>query len=37
MAAYSLAQVVIDIESGFYLLRDEYPVHRRRTPFSWVD
>jgi hypothetical protein len=29
MAAYSLAQVVIDIESGFYLLRGEYPVHRQ--------
>jgi hypothetical protein len=28
MAAYSLTQVVIDIESGYYLLRDEYPVHR---------
>jgi membrane-bound metal-dependent hydrolase YbcI (DUF457 family) len=29
MAAYSLAQVVIDIESGFYLLRGEYPAHRQ--------
>jgi hypothetical protein len=28
MAAYSLAQVVIDIESGFYLARGTYPVHR---------
>lgn len=28
MAAYSLTQVVIDIESGYYLLRNEYPVHR---------
>jgi membrane-bound metal-dependent hydrolase YbcI (DUF457 family) len=33
MAAYSLAQVVIDIESGFYLLRDEYPVHRQAHTF----
>lgn len=28
MAAYSLAQVVIDIESGFYEMRGVYPVHR---------
>jgi hypothetical protein len=28
MAAYSLAQVVIDVESGFYSMRGEYPVHR---------
>jgi|SRR5712671_2041274 len=33
MAAYSLAQVVIDIESGFYLLRGEYPVHRQAHTF----
>lgn len=29
MAAYSLAQVVIDIESGYYLLTGGYPVHRQ--------
>lgn len=28
MAAYSLAQVVIDLESGYYLLRKQFPVHR---------
>ncbi|MFN2636522.1 MAG: hypothetical protein ABR585_05820 [Gemmatimonadaceae bacterium] len=28
MAAYSLAQVAIDIEPGYYLLRHESPVHR---------
>ncbi|MEO8908915.1 MAG: hypothetical protein ABI408_01640 [Gemmatimonadaceae bacterium] len=28
MAAYSLTQVVIDIEAGYYLLRHEYPIHR---------
>lgn len=28
MAAYSLAQVVIDVESGYYLLKGAYPVHR---------
>ena len=33
MAAYSLAQVVIDIESGFYELRGEYPVHRQAHTF----
>jgi hypothetical protein len=33
MAAYSLAQVVIDFESGFYILRDEYPVHRQAHTF----
>jgi hypothetical protein len=33
MAAYSLAQVVIDVESGFYILRDEYPVHRQAHTF----
>ena len=33
MAAYSLAQVVIDIESGFYVLRGEYPVHRQAHTF----
>ncbi len=33
MAAYSLAQVVIDLESGYYLLRGEYPVHRQAHTF----
>jgi hypothetical protein len=33
MAAYSLAQVVIDVESGYYLLRGEYPVHRQAHTF----
>lgn len=28
MAAYALTQIVIDIESGYYLLRHELPVHR---------
>ena len=33
MAAYSLAQVVIDVESGYYLLQGEYPVHRQAHTF----
>jgi hypothetical protein len=33
MAAYSLAQVVIDIESGFFQLRRDYPVHREMHTF----
>ena len=33
MAAYSLAQVVIDVESGYYMLRGEYPVHRQAHTF----
>ena len=33
MAAYSLAQVVIDFESGYYLLQGEYPVHRQAHTF----
>jgi hypothetical protein len=33
MAAYSVAQVVIDLESGYYLLRGEYPVHRQAHTF----
>ncbi|MGH7605114.1 MAG: hypothetical protein ACRENK_14115 [Gemmatimonadaceae bacterium] len=33
MAAYSLAQVVIDIESGFFHLRRQYPVHREMHTF----
>ena len=28
MAAYSLTQVVIDIESGYYLMHKELPIHR---------
>ena len=28
MAAYSLTQVIIDIETGYYQLRHEYPDHR---------
>ena len=28
MAAYSLTQVVIDIESGYYMLHKTFPVHR---------
>jgi hypothetical protein len=33
MAAYSLAQVVIDVESGYYLLHKQYPVHREAHTF----
>jgi hypothetical protein len=33
MAAYTVAQVVIDLESGYYLLRGEYPVHRQAHTF----
>jgi hypothetical protein len=33
MAAYSLAQVVIDVEAGYYLLQGEYPVHRQAHTF----
>jgi len=33
MAAYSLAQVVIDVESGYYMLQGEYPVHRQAHTF----
>jgi hypothetical protein len=33
MAAYSLAQVVIDVESGYYIVRGEYPVHRQAHTF----
>ena len=33
MAAYSLAQVVIDIESGFHMLRGDSPVHRQAHTF----
>jgi len=34
MAAYSLAQVVIDIESGYYLLHHATPVHREAHTFA---
>ena len=33
MAAYTLSQVVIDLESGYYLLRGGYPVHRQAHTF----
>src|SRR5260221_7171247 len=33
MAANSLAQVVIDIESAYYMLQGEYPVHRQAHTF----
>ncbi len=33
MAAYSLAQVVIDIESGYYMLHHATPVHREAHTF----
>jgi hypothetical protein len=33
MAAYTLSQVVIDLESGYYLVRGEYPVHRQAHTF----
>ena len=34
MAAYSLAQIVIDIESGYYLLHHATPVHRQAHTFA---
>jgi hypothetical protein len=34
MAAYSLSQVVIDIESGYYMLRHATPVHRQAHTFA---
>ena len=33
VAAYSVAQVVIDVESGYYLLKGDYPVHRQAHTF----
>src|SRR4026209_1346916 len=33
MAAYSLAQVVIDFESGYHMLRGDSPVHRQGDTF----
>jgi hypothetical protein len=34
MAAYSLSQVVIDIESGYYLFHQATPVHRQAHTFA---
>ena len=34
MAAYSLSQIVIDIESGYYLLQHANPVHRQAHTFA---
>lgn len=34
MAAYSLSQVVIDIESGYYMLHHATPVHREAHTFA---
>ena len=33
MAAYSLAQVVIDFESGYYMLHKNPPIHRQLHTF----
>src|SRR5438105_15382847 len=33
VAAYSVVQVVIDIESGVHLLHGDYPVHRQAHTF----
>ena len=33
VAAYSVAQVVIDVESGYHLIRGDYPVHRQAHTF----
>lgn len=33
VAAFSVAQIVIDIESGYHLLRGDYPVHRQAHSF----
>src|SRR5712664_2349801 len=33
MAAYSLTQIVIDIESGYYVLHGEPPIHRQLHTF----
>lgn len=33
VAAYSVAQIVIDLESGYHLLRGDYPVHRQAHTF----
>jgi membrane-bound metal-dependent hydrolase YbcI (DUF457 family) len=34
MAAYSLTQVVIDMESGYYLLHRNFPIHRELHTFA---
>jgi membrane-bound metal-dependent hydrolase YbcI (DUF457 family) len=34
MAAYSLTQVVIDLESGYYLLHKNLPIHRELHTFA---
>ena len=34
MAAYSLTQVVIDLESGYFLLRGKVPIHRELHTFT---
>ncbi len=34
MAAYSLTQVVIDMESGYYLLHKNFPIHRELHTFA---
>jgi len=34
MAAYSLTQVVIDLESGYYLLHQSPPIHREMHTFA---
>jgi hypothetical protein len=34
MAAYSLSQIVIDIESGYYMLHHASPVHRQAHTFA---
>ncbi|GAC1453205.1 MAG: hypothetical protein PVSMB1_01520 [Gemmatimonadaceae bacterium] len=33
MAAYSLAQIAIDVESGYRLVHGDYPVHRHAHTF----
>lgn len=33
LAAYTVTQIVIDIESGYHLLRGDYPVHRQAHTF----
>jgi hypothetical protein len=33
VAAYSVAQIVIDIESGYHVLHGDYPVHRQAHTF----
>jgi hypothetical protein len=33
LAAYTVTQIVIDLESGYHLLRGDYPVHRQAHTF----